>query len=205
MSADLKDRLDAQASENKRSLTSEITARLEESFTYPATRDALQSEKMSLEGEVEKLAKALQKTTRSLTKREEDLFNERVALRELTAERDEMMRQLLRSDERLELYKREAQNFIADQAEKDAEVRHLRHELDEMRRTLRDYLVHSEQLKSLEEQIAKLTRGLVVYGRAFELSVGDDEKRGLNILDRALDEINSRDDTESTDPQKKVG
>lgn len=205
MSADLKDRLDAQAVENKRSLTSEITTRLEESFTYPTARRGLLSEMTYLESEIERLTNALKESEDLLEKREKALFEDRVELRKLAAERTEMLARMAQSEEMLDVYKRSAQDFAIEQARKDTEIKNLRDELEEVHQILRNYSAHSERLQGMEKHMEKLTKGLAVYGRAFELSHGGNQVRAMEILDKAIDDVEKQEPYGEGAPEKKAG
>lgn len=61
----------------------------------------------------------------------------------------------------------------------------------------------SAQLERLENKIENLTKGLVVYGRAFEMSVGGDQNRGADILEKAIDEVEAQGRRDENTPAKK--
>lgn len=83
------------------------------------------------------------------------------------------------------------------------ELAHLSHARDDSEgETARLVRQQADSLKNLERRIDQLTKGLVVFGRAFELSTDGDQKRATDILDKAIDEVEVQGREQAPDEQK---
>lgn len=205
----MRDRLKDEAENNNRSLNAEIVARLERYDDLP-------------------------KIVRDYERAEQDLYKEQAKVRGLQIELEAaqaaladqknvtaMLRQLLKEnldEAKQDQEERAAANRLIAEKYGDLieqrkllealkeELAHLSHARgDSEGETARLARQQADSFERLEKRIEHLTKGLVVYGRAFELSTDGDQKRAMDILDKAIDEVEAQGRDVDAPADKKAG
>lgn len=180
----MRDRIKTAAEASGRSMNAEIVERLEESFAFPQKEAKLRREIAEINQETESADQEILELKEKIKYREDREIEHIAEIKRL--------RTRLQTNDKY-------------QDSDNAEIAALRSELGEVHQILRNYMAHSERLQDMNERIEKLTKGLVVYGRAFELSHDGDQARALDILDKAIDDVEKQERREKDTPEKKAG
>jgi hypothetical protein len=120
-------------------------------------------------------------------------------------ERKELLSRLHEADTTRDVYQLMSEEFATGLQNREAALDLLREQLADLQEKLAAQSNQTHLLKSIDKQLHQVTKGLAVYGRAFELSTEGDQPRALEILDKAIDEIEESDRANDTSGSKKTG
>lgn len=152
--AELKDQLDQAAAENKRSLTAEVVARLEQTFLAPAKLDTSGEATMAVVLRLAALEQQLASRTREETFERLKHMRQGLAM-QVTIERDRVER------ERERLERMEVDAEAADDRGDRAAAKRLRTKLREDRKFLRQM---EETLETIRDELREVERSIDAFG-----------------------------------------